>query len=223
MKRLAIILFIGIACTGCGDPPDRAEITETRAADPHRPPPESLTAAERFGFSRQLPPGHPPIDNGQLPENIGELSRSSDFAWDVPDGWVQGPSRPMRVATFLAGEDRAVECYVSEVGGGGGVEANLNRWCGQIGNPPLDQSAAQALPQIQVLGQPAPLLELRGDYHGMRGGVRKDSFLLGTIAVTGEQTLFVKMIGPVAQAEDQRQAFVSFCESLRLSRSQNLM
>jgi len=220
MKELAKALAVGIVCAGCGDLPDQVEISETREADPHRPPPASMTAAERFGFSPQLPPGHPPIENGQFPGETANLSQTSDFTWNVPDGWMQGPSRPMRVVTFLAGQDQAVECYVSELGGGLGIEANLNRWCGQMGNPLLEEGAVEHLPHIEVLGRSAPFLELRGDYHGMRGGPRKNSFLLGTMAVSGEQTLFIKMIGPEAQADDQRQAFVAFCESLQLSPSQ---
>ena len=223
MRVLAKALAVGIICTGCGDLPDQVEISETRAADPHRPPPASMTAAERFGFSSQLPPGHPPIENGQFPGETVTLSPVSDFTWDVPDGWVQGPPRPMRVVTFMAGQDQAVECYVSEVGGGGGIDANLNRWCGQIGNPPLEEGAVEDLPHIKVLGKPTPLLELRGDYHGMRGGLREKSFLLGTIAVAGGRTLFIKMIGPEAQADDQRKAFVTFCESLQLSYSHHKM
>ena len=223
MRQIALAASFGLACAGCGDRLDRVEITETREADPHRPPPAAMTSAERFGFSAQLPPGHPPLDGEQLPDSGGEGSRSSDIAWDLPDGWVQAPPRPMRVATFLAGDDQSVECYVSELAGGGGLEANLNRWCRQMGNSPLDDSAIQDLPQITVLGQSAPLLELHGDYQGMRGGVRKDSLLFGTIAVSGTRTLFVKMIGPEALAAGQRDAFVAFCESLRFSPDQNTM
>ena len=224
MKPLLPIITVGIVCAGCGNPPDQVEITESREAGPHRPPPREMTSAERFGFAAQLPPGHPPIDNTQLAGSVGASSRSSDITWDVPDGWVQGAPRPMRVVTFHAGGNRAIECYVSEIGGrGGGIEANLNRWCGQMGKPPLKEDAIQQLPRITVLGQSAPLLSLRGDYQGMRGDSRKNSLLLGTIAITGAETVFVKMIGPEARAEDQREAFVAFCESLEMSRSQNTL
>ncbi|MDA0990970.1 MAG: hypothetical protein O3A51_09490 [Verrucomicrobia bacterium] len=199
---------------GCTPRDKDVEITETRLGRTVEVPEAGLSTAERFGMrSTALPPGHPPIAPGMSMPGTAGPAASPSLTWVAPDGWEQGPDRQMRLVTYTIGE--ATECYVAELGGmGGGLAANLNRWRGQLGQPPLDASGLDALPQIVVFGEPAPLLDVVGDYVGMGNESRPASRLLGTVATTGGKTYFVKMIGPDEAAQSQKQAFIAFCESL---------
>ena len=63
--------------------------------------------------------------------------------WTVPDGWTEDPEpRQMRLATYLApNAGDPVEVAVTRFAGRvGGELANINRWRGQMGLPPIDES-----------------------------------------------------------------------------------
>lgn len=143
----------------------------------------------------------------------GELPATDALKWDVPEGWQVAEQRPMRVVTLNVG---ASECYISVLGGqAGGVEANINRWCGQLGNEPLSAEAIEALEKVDVLGAPCALVKLEGDYQGMGGPVQTGYGLLGVVRATEAQSLFVKMVGPKDEIAAQADNFRAFVRSLR--------
>ena len=119
----------------------------------------------------------------------------------------------MRTLNFRVGQD--TECYLVVLGGdGGGLEANLNRWQGQMGLPPLSEEEIDALPRVDLLGQPAHLLMARGDFVGMDGVAADHRTMLAVAQLRGADALFLKMIGPPEEVALQRDAFVAFVASL---------
>ena len=141
--------------------------------------------------------------------------------WQTPASWrpVDHPSS-MRLATFACGADADVECSVTVLdGAAGGTAANLNRWCRQLGQPPLTEEELAALRRVTVLGQPSPMLTVGGDYQGMGGETQSGALLAGVVCVLPGQVLFVKMIGPQAAARAQLDNFVAFAESLQMRHS----
>jgi hypothetical protein len=102
-------------------------------------------------------------------------------------------------------------------GAAGGVEMNINRWRGQMGleNEPLNAEAIAKLPKIDVAGREGPLVEIPGNYTSMSGKAEPEYLLLGTICDLGSETLFVKMVGPQATVQAQRESFIAFCKSLK--------
>ena len=192
-------------------------ITETRPAAPLRDiPPNDMDTKARLGMDA-MPHNHPTTEGkgSSMPAAAADTS----LVWTVPEGWTQGAARPMRSVTFTCGAEGAVECYVAELGGmGGGVAANFNRWRGQLAQKPLSEADITALPRITVLGSEAPFLEATGTYSGMGQGqaAQADSKLLGTMAASGDRAFFVKMVGPAAAVDAQRENFKAFCTSLKL-------
>jgi len=59
--------------------------------------------------------------------------------WTAPSGWKPETPRPMRAATYTvpatAPDSASAECvvYFFGSGQGGSVQANLDRWKGQLG------------------------------------------------------------------------------------------
>ncbi len=217
---LALVLM---AAGGCGRDDDRIHtVTETRPAEPAPEIPADLTSVQRFGITptqpSTLPPDHPPITPGASAMPMPTAaSAGAALAWNAPDGWTEAPARPMRVVTLRSGADDAVECYVAELAGtAGGALANFNRWASQVGQPALSEAAFAALPTITVLGRPAPVLDLTGTYVGMGETHQPENRLLGTLVTEGSRTFFVKLVGPATEVAGQRDAFIAFCESLRL-------
>jgi hypothetical protein len=139
----------------------------------------------------------------------------SVHAGTVPSGWREIGAGGFRNLDFRIGS--ASECYVTVLGGdGGGVRANLDRWRGEMGLGALSDAEYAALARLPALGVEATLLELRGGFRNvMTGKEIADAMLLGAVALRPEGAVFVKMIGPVAEVEPERQAFAAFCSGLR--------
>ncbi len=122
----------------------------------------------------------------------------------------------MREVSFQIGEANEAECYVTILNGdGGGVAANINRWQEQMGQPPLDEAAFNALPTLRVLGTDAPLVEIRGRLTGVHSDAPTDYLLVGAISLQNNQCVFIKLIGPESVVRPELAHFKAFCASLR--------
>lgn len=157
-----------------------------------------------------------PVSPAAAAPPTATVQGGAKLSWTAPEGWTRAPDRTMREVTFTAGASGQVECYVSVLGQtGGGIEANINRWAGQMGVEALDAGAIEALPRITLLGRPAPLVEFVGRYTDMTGRQYEGYMMLGAIGQWGDQAVFIKMVGPETEVRDHKTRFVAFCESLR--------
>ncbi|MBI1318501.1 MAG: hypothetical protein GC168_06090 [Candidatus Hydrogenedens sp.] len=174
----------------------------------------SATAAAASPATPAVEPTTPPVpEAGMEPSGSGASIDASNVQYEVPAGWENAGDRPMRSVTFNISPN--TECYVAVLGGtGGGLESNLNRWRGQMGQPALDSAAIAALETVDIAGVPSPIIEITGEYTGMSGGASAGYMMLGTARVTDAQALFVKMVGPEAEVAAQRDNFRAFCASI---------
>ncbi len=146
----------------------------------------------------------------------GNSSDGLGLHWTAPDGWKQGPDRPMRAVTFTMGANDATECYVSVLAGdGGGLVSNINRWARQIGAEPLTEAAVADLPVVDVLGAKAPVVEFTGAFNDtMSGNHVDDATLLGVVAQHAGHAIFIKLVGPSNDVARQKAQFLAFCQSI---------
>lgn len=133
--------------------------------------------------------------------------------WDAPANWKEQPKRAMREATYVPEDMPAGWCYIGQIGGG--IAPNLNRWQAEMGQPPLSPTALRALPKIPFGGSEGVFLDVEGTFRGTGGPVQQDARLYGFIAARGRMFVFVKMVGPKAQMEAQKERFLALCKSLR--------
>ncbi len=134
--------------------------------------------------------------------------------WSAPSEWRKLGSAPMRIVTF--GAATRTECYISSLqGDAGGLAANVNRWRGLYGMPKLDDASIAALPKIKLLGQDVVLVQAAGDYQDMQGEKHPGYAMLGVMSKKGDQSIFVRMIGPAAEVDAERERFVAFVGSIR--------
>jgi hypothetical protein len=119
----------------------------------------------------------------------------------------------MRVATLLAkaeGSDKPLEAafYVFP-GGGGGVEANVNRWLGQFATKPESKTE-----EIPAGDQKITLVTATGTFNDgppMGAKTPKENYtLLGAIVPTADgNNVFIKLTGP-------KDSILKLAESFRL-------
>ena len=156
------------------------------------------------------------------PHSIGTPAVAG-IRWTVPKGWVEGPPKQMRFATYVtlpAEKDaEGAECSVSffGTGQGGNVDQNIDRWITQFEN-----ASAPSRSLKQISGLTVHLVRIGGSYVGMtgpmmqQGGGRKDNFrLLGAIVEAPEGTVFFKLTGPAKTIVSNEDAFDTMLESLQ--------
>jgi len=149
--------------------------------------------------------------------------------YDLPQGWVsKTPASKMRLAEFVLpkadGDAEDATLVVTYFGGQGGtVQANLDRWMGQMTQP--DGRASKDLAKTSVLKTndlTITILDLPGTFvaevaPGSSEHFNKPGFHLRAAMIEGKGgPCFVRLIGPaktVAKWDAQAQAFF---KSLRL-------
>lgn len=200
----ALCLFVVPSCDRLDE---RMEITETRRISEHAPKPAvDIPSATRF------------YDNA--PEAPPEqMSFRNLLVWEVPDGWTEVPesqSSSMRTVDLRFGLENEGECYVTLMAGNaGGLEANVNRWRGQMGQEPLSAEEIEALPKRPFFKRDAAFISIDGDFSGFGASeAKKDYRMLGLIHSTDQATIFVKLTGPRELVEKNTPQFDAFCESI---------
>jgi hypothetical protein len=103
-----------------------------------------------------------------------------------------------------------VEITVSSAGGD--LLANVNRWRGQIGLPPIGTAElTEVVESIDTLGVSGAYVELTGP-----ASAAKRETILGVRADAGGQTWFVKLKGDADLAQREKARFEAFVKSLKL-------
>ena len=144
----------------------------------------------------------------------------------VPEGWVQEePANAMRKAQFrLPGVEQAGDAHVTVFvfpGGGGTIDANINRWYRQYKQPDGSDSAEKAkLTKLYINNLQVTVVSLTGTYlkslAPMVGGDSKEvpeSKLLAAIVETNSTPWFFKAVGPEVTINHWRESFDQFVQS----------
>lgn len=136
------------------------------------------------------------------------------LAFDAPDGWDEGVEAPMRLATLELSP--VTTCIVSAFPGDvGGLEANVQRWLGQVGEDPMDADEIEALPRIAMFGRLAPVLHAEGKLMSRGEVLCEDGAVMVVYCQLEDETVVVKLQGERAEVEDAAPRFVALCRSLR--------
>lgn len=186
------------------------------------------TAPQRMPAGHPLvqPPAEAPVGSEAAPPMAALLR------YEAPAGWQQEPVRSsMRRDQYRLprvegdDEDGLLTVFHFGPGGGGGVEANVERWRGQFsgadGGPVADDAFSRE--ETQVGGLKITVVEVRGRFgtHTMGAGGEdttpvNDYALLGAIVETPAGPWFFKALGPAATIEKHRAGFMELLRSMRV-------
>jgi hypothetical protein len=147
----------------------------------------------------------------------------------VPAGWVeQAPSSSMRKAQFLLpkaegdGADAELVVFYFGPGQGGSVEANIDRWVGQFGQPDGASSRDKAkTTKSETSGMAVTFVDLAGTYQApiMPGAPEAHNSpgyrLLASVVETPEGPWFFKLVGPEKTIGKWSESFHQFIQSIK--------
>ncbi len=148
------------------------------------------------GMAGDVPP--PPTPSG-----------ASALKWTLPRGWTQDVAGGMRYATLRPPVSGRIDVSVVVLPGpAGGELANVNRWRGQIGLPPVDEAALAGLKR--TLATRAGSISV---YDFVSEGNEKSRMVAALAAAEGS-TWFIKMVGGAEPVGAARADFMRLLESL---------
>lgn len=162
-----------------------------------------------------------------LPTLFAVLVLASSLGYDAPEGWQpKAASSSMRLAQWeLPGDQgpaEAVIFYFGE-GGGGGVEANLERWFGQFEQPDGSSTREQAtVTERSVNGLELTVADMSGTYVApVRPGARQrndlaDYRMIAAVVEGGSGPWYLRVLGPEATVDRWEESVETFFSSLRL-------
>jgi hypothetical protein len=131
------------------------------------------------------------MPGGQLPPPPRPTGKGA-LKWALPKGWTETPGSGMRYATLTPpGAGKLEMSVVVLPGPAGGEPANVNRWRGQIGLPPLVY-----------------------DFTSL--GDVKTRMVAGLLATADGNTWFFKLMGNAEPVAKAKPAFMKYLESLHL-------
>ena len=149
-----------------------------------------------------------------ITKNIQTSSTSGNsLKWDTPKGWIQSSGSKMRLASFnipySAGYGDLSIMVLS--GDGGGVEANINRWRGQISLEP------QTISDINKISEKRKN-EL-GEYQIFEviNNENKEKAFICAIIPSTDTTIFVKLSISASGISEIKENFIYFCDSFKLN------
>lgn len=163
------------------------------------------------------------------PAPAGAPEAGTALAFTTPSGWIAvTPSSSMRKAQYQVpkteGDAEDAECvvYYFGAGGGGGVEANIERWCSQFEQPDgRESSAVLVRSERKVGGMAVHEAELSGTYvaetaPGSGVHLNKPGFAMrGAIIESDHGAYYAKLVGPAATVAKQADAFRGLVDSAR--------
>ncbi len=194
MRSSAIALVLVVSCFACSKSGDKA--------DDNKGPAKAAVS---------------------VPANAVDMG---SFNMRVPKTWKSEPPKSsMRKAQYMvpgkAGPTSLVIYYFGK-GGAGGVQANLDRWIGQIKQPDGKSSKAAAkIVNKTIGGMAVTTVDVSGHYTAaMRPGGntnhdKPNTRMLAAIVVASDGPYYFKMVGPAATVAAEKPGFDQLVASLR--------
>jgi hypothetical protein len=132
---------------------------------------------------------------------------------EAPKNWEPQPLSQMREASFVVRGDNGATADISLVRLGpaaGNILDNINRWLGQLKQPPVTEEKLRTM--IQPLGD-AAVVDLSGQPEN--GDPAKDGRIVGAIASDENGTAFYKLRGNAALVGTEKENFLKWVSASR--------
>ena len=219
LLTLLLTVFGAVACGGS------EETSDNTAADAQAAEPSSDDGSFEPITSRSSDAGDAAAEGpGDIEPATGTAIEAPGVSFNLPTDWRnEQPSSSMRMAqASIPGEggDGQLTVFYFGPGGGGGTEANIDRWVGQMELDPgtlprrirMDLDGGLVAHWVEIEGTLKPSMMGVGPSEAQPG-----SRLQGAVVEGPQGPWFFKATGPSATLDGQRDAFFSMLRSLKPS------
>jgi hypothetical protein len=150
-------------------------------------------------------------------EQLGREVEAAAIRLTAPEGWVRNQPRSGFVLAEFSlpkgeGDEKDGRLTVSVAGGS--IEANIDRWRGQFGSGPENDSTEE----VDVNGLTVTIVDFSGTFNEQAGpfapGVAREGYrMLAAIIPVGGQLHFIKAYGPEKTMARHAEAFHDFVKT----------
>jgi len=154
--------------------------------------------------------------------------KAGEFTFTRPSGWqsVETTSMMRKAQLIIIGavqnESAEVVFFHFGEGGGGGIQANIDRWFAQFQEP--KEKIHSKVEEISVGQRKVTYVQADGTYlSGMPGGpktAQPNTMLLGAILHSDQGNVFIRLTGPVRLAKASQTDFRKMVEGALLAAKQ---
>jgi hypothetical protein len=166
----------------------------------------------------QVAKGEPQGPVPQAAPPVAPPPTQSGITDEPPSDWQRQPPSSLRLFSYLVPGSGGARCEVSLVmlgGGAGGILENVNRWRGQIGLKPLDESGlARESQHLRTLLGEMTIVDMTGSPE--KGDPLQDGRIIAGTLPLGEKTYFFKLRGNPELAGRRKQEFLKWIGTVRL-------
>ena len=159
----------------------------------------------------------------RMPGGIAPAAESASAAVTTPPNWEAQPLSEMRRASFVVKGDKGATADISFVSLGpsaGNVLDNVNRWLGQLGQPPItEQKLGELAQRLTTSSGDASVVDLAGLPNG--ADPAKDGRIIAAMLTTSNSTLFFKMRGNAELTEAQKPDFIKWVAAVCDAQTEN--
>ena len=152
-------------------------------------------------------------DSKQMVNVKKEKQSNSKLIWTTPSLWKEVPGHSMSLASFqVPCRKESGDLSITTLeGNSGGIDANVNRWLGQIGLTPYSEAEINSLKIVKngKLGQ--------FNYFKLINNENEDQAILASIYNIENTSIFVKLMSNLSCIMESENEFVKFCENIALS------
>jgi hypothetical protein len=227
MKHLTVIVA-SLALAACGLSCS-TKVTSSTTHTPDAAPVPSAPATTPAASSTAAASTAKPKADAPATPAAPAAAAGAGLTFTPPSDWVvEQPTSKMRVAQYKLpkfasdAEDAELVIYHFGAVGGGSVEANLERWCGQFAQPDGRKSSeVLTRSERKVNGMDVTEAKLTGTYvaetsPGSNERVNKPGFeMIAAIIKSSNGDYYAKLVGPSATVEHHSAAFTDFISRVK--------
>ena len=186
---------------GCGDSAADSSGAPPVAKVKTDPPADEVSEGDE---TKQPASDEAPADNGET-----ETREYAGLSFEVPTAWEELEKSQFYDSKFIVHSEHGdMELTLASVGGG--IDANLNRWVGQVGQALGDEPTWST---VDVAGIESRMVDVRGSFNSRLPGQTgsQENWRLIGVAVPLPRDFYVKLVGPreaVAEFQDDLTAFL---------------
>lgn len=203
------VLLLTLLLAGCS----KTEVTSYRVAkEKDAELPSSMTSAASTSSTPADQLTSPPAA-GNMANTAVPTATGAALTWTAPGDWQTKPLGSMRKGSFtIAGEagataDLSITAFPGAVGG---ELANINRWRGQVGLPPItDAELPSTTTRFTANGLPFTVVDLAG------ADPANPQRILGGMTPYEGAMWFFKLTGPDALVAKAKPAFLDFLKTVK--------
>lgn len=158
-----------------------------------------------------------PVAASPAGESPSVPEKKPDVAWSLPSGWESRPATGMRAGSFSLKSADGQEVDISLISfpdSAGGNLANINRWRGQLGLPPIEEKElSQHSRELEVSDRKLLVVDFTSNDLLIDGKFKAG--ITAAIYPVENRTWFIKMTGEHRAVQGAKGSFEEFLRSLR--------